>query len=359
MSALDVVLVVLFEDNSETETVIWIDAANVLGIPSVVIPFTIADATEPAESHYPDPLFHAHTNKYNEFVAANYPRWVMRHKDRDVVRRIGIAAIAAEWLGLTPPLPWILNSTRATAVAIESDAGMEHYRRLGLPNSKLIKTGSLADDVLFRSRVGDRLEALAQFGFSAADRVILCAFPPNQLTAIRPNVEFTNYAELVEFWIRALSSHPGWRVIVRPHPFMVETDVKLLYARGAIVSMEHTASLVPLCDVYVASVSSTIRWAIGMGKPVVNYDVFGYNYSDFDRVPSVIKATTKQAFASTLARLTSDAAYLSEITAAAQREAARWAEIDGGSGERIIGLFDSLSTGGPSAFSAQRLRPSS
>ena len=41
------------------------------------------------------------------------------------------------------------------------------------------------------------------------------------------------------------------------------------------------ASLVAISDMYVASVSSTIRWAILAGIPVINYDVYQYGYEDF------------------------------------------------------------------------------
>ncbi len=40
--------------------------------------------------------------------------------------------------------------------------------------------------------------------------------------------------------------------------------------------MRTRLSLVPLCSLYVASVSATIRWAIACGKPVVNYDVYRF-----------------------------------------------------------------------------------
>ena len=346
LSALAIDLLLIFEDNAEADTGIWVDAANVLGISSCIIPFTIADATEPAEAHLPDPLFHVKTSRYNALAASRYPHWTMTHKGCALVRRPGIAVLAAEWLGVASPSPWILNATRASAIAVESEAMLAHYRRLGLPAAKLVKTGSLSDDVLARAQAD--AGARTALGIAGNEKVILCAFPPNHLTAVRQNVEFASYPELVAFWMQTLLARPGWRVIVRPHP-LAEEDVAALRDSGATVSLAHTASLIPLCDLYVASVSSTIRWAVAAGKPVVNYDVFGYGYTDFDDVAGVIKVTSKDAFAAALARLTSDLAELAHTTALARASAPYWGELDGKSSEQILRLFDLLALERPPA----------
>jgi hypothetical protein len=62
----------------------------------------------------------------------------------------------------------------------------------------------------------------------------------------------------------------------RPHSEMPKPDVDMLRSLGAEISTSHTATLVPQSDLFVASVSSTIRWALAMGKPVLNYEVFRY-----------------------------------------------------------------------------------
>jgi hypothetical protein len=327
LSSVAASLLILFEDNAETDSGIWIDAANVLGIPSAIIPFTIADSVEPAESHRPDPLFHVSSNKYNELAAQRFPEWTITHRGIDLIRRPGISILAAEWLGLAPPDPWILNSSHANAVAVESEAMMQHYQRLGVSPDRLRKTGSLSDDILHANRArGD------------GRPTILCAFPPNQLS-VRPGLEFTEYRALVGFWLGALKQ-TGWHVIVRPHPALPAVDLEILRSHGVEMSTSHTAALIPQCDLFVACVSSTIRWALAMGKPVLNYDVFRYAYRDFDDVPAVLTVDTKVSFADALERLTSGG--LDQLTAAAQRDANRWGEIDGRSGERILQLLDSL-----------------
>ena len=64
-----------------------------------------------------------------------------------------------------------------------------------------------------------------------------------------------------------------------------------------------TAEMVPASDIYVASISSTIRWAITCGKPVVNYDVYRYRYTDFLAVPGVLATEEQAEFRAVLQRL--------------------------------------------------------
>jgi len=172
---------------------------------------------------------------------------------------------------------------------------IQHYQCLGVSADKLVKTGSLSDDVIHANRVG-----------TDSRSTILCAFPPNQLSAIGLDVEFADYRAMADFWIGYLK-RTGWRIIVRPHPAMPKPDVDMLRSPGAEISTSHTAALVPQCDLFVASVSSTIRRALAMGEPVLKYDVFRYAYHDFDDAPAVMTVNDKASFAESLMRLTSGA----------------------------------------------------
>ena len=103
-----------------------------------------------------------------------------------------------------------------------------------------------------------------------------------------------------------------------------------------------TASLIAMGDLFVASVSSTIRWAIAAGKPVVNYDVYRYRYDDYVEVPGVLILEEQTEFADTMRRLTTDPAYLAEIALRQQSVARSWGVLDGDAGRRMIALFESL-----------------
>jgi len=140
----------------------------------------------------------------------------------------------------------------------------------------------------------------------------------------------------------ALQESEGWNILISLHPSVDPATMRYLETDRIKIGPGNTASLVALCDVFVASVSSTIRWAIACGTPVVNYDVYRYRYSDYLGVPGVLILEEQQEFRSALRRLTSDAGYLEQIRLKQQACAAHWGVLDGQAGQRLLALFDSF-----------------
>jgi hypothetical protein len=96
---------------------------------------------------------------------------------------------------------------------------------------------------------------------------------------------------------------------------------------------------VPLCDLYVASVSSTIRWAIACGKPVINYDVYQYGYADYVGVAGVLLVRTRMEFRDALRKLSGDASVRDKLAERQRNDSSRWGMLDGRSGRRIVALL--------------------
>jgi hypothetical protein len=100
--------------------------------------------------------------------------------------------------------------------------------------------------------------------------------------------------------------------------------------------------LIPICDFYSTSTTSTIRWALACGKPVVDFDVFKYRYTDFLDEPAVVTVATRDEFSALMSRLAQDSDHLQRLTRQAQRAASKWGMIDGRSADRICQTFDEL-----------------
>lgn len=338
----DYAALVMSEDNVELDTAVWIAIARRRGVRSVILPYTISNTAEFAESYVHHAPAQVGATWQNRITAALFSRWALRYKDRRFLR-VGYAkVIATEMLGLAPPNPWLLNSGSIDAIAVESPAMRDYYRQAGIPPAQLVMTGSLTDDVLAQARDerSARRAALARdFGFSQDRPILLAALPPDQNTYDRPGCEFKDFDDLIGFWGATLAGLEGWNVIVRPHPKTRADKLATLRAHGVAISDADTAELVPLCDLYLASVSATIRWAIACGKPVVNYDVYRYGYRDYEAAAGVKLVTTRADFIDLVGRLTRDAAFLAEVAAVQQRDAAFWAVLDGHSGRRMVELL--------------------
>jgi hypothetical protein len=332
----------LCEDNVDLDTAIWIEAARKRGIRSIIVPYTIANTVELTEAYVFAAPYQIHASLTNRLIARLFPKWATRHKGRHFMRTSYAKIVAVELLGLTPPNPWLLNSGFADVIAVESAAMRDYYRAAGLPATQLVMTGTLVDDAM-SDVIADaprRRRALLEEAGLPFDRpVLLCAFPPDQNVFNRPGCEFSNFDDLINFWGESLAAVQGWNIIVARHPKTRAGRLDALRQYGLTLTEHDTASLVPLCDLYLASVSATIRWAIACAKPVINYDAYRLDFQDYPDVDAVALVKTREDFRRLLAAMTSDFAKLARMQAVQKREAPRWGFQDGRCGRRLLALI--------------------
>jgi hypothetical protein len=285
----------------------------------------------------------------NRLLARALPRWAHAHRGRRLVRQPAPRAFALELLGLAPPRPWTVHSGFADRIAVESARMLDLYRAEGVPEHKAALTGALSDDVLAAARAQAaprRAALLAELGLDPARPLVLCALPPDQMGSRAEVCEYASYADLVAAWTAALAESGDWNVLVTAHPRVRAGEAGVpAHPRLKLVARD-IAELVPLADVFVASASATIRWAIACGIPVVNYDVYRYGYKDYVGCRGVLAASGQDEFVGALRSLACDPAARAAAAAAQEAEAPRWGMLDGGSGRRVLALFDELARRG-------------
>jgi hypothetical protein len=338
-------LIVMAEENVGYATEVLVRSAHRRGIATLILPYTLANALEPAETFFGDRRFHVRT-RAGRWFAARHPHWVYVHRDQPMFRLPLLHAAAMQVLGLAPATPWVLNGGSADRIAVESEAMTQYYQRANIAPHRLTRTGMLADDILARGladRTARRQQLCTELGLDPALPILLSGLPPNQLSKSRPECEFQTYPDLLDFWVNTLAAVPGWNRVFVLHPSARREDFLHLERAGCRIATWNTADLIPLCDLYINSVSATIRWAIACGVPVLNYDLFRYRYDDFREVKGVLTLEAREDFAAALRRLCTDPAALCKITAAQAAEAPHWGQLDGKAGERILALCRQLS----------------
>lgn len=96
--------------------------------------------------------------------------------------------------------------------------------------------------------------------------------------------------------------------------------------------------MIPLCDLYVASISATIRSAIACGIPVINYDTFRYRYGDYLKADTVVHVEDAISFKDVLTRFCDDHAFSAEFVAKQQRVMRHWGLVDHAFPDRLAQL---------------------
>ena len=336
-------LMVMAADNRSNQAVI-VKSAHQENIPVVVLPQYMASSLEWLEYIQENPDYSC--DKWRNKIAGwLYPRWTIAYKEKRLIALPSEQVLAREWLGIAPPLPWVLHSGFADAIALESEAVREFGVSLGLPPEKLFVTGSVVHDVMAEamSKAHERgAELIKELDLESDRPILLSALPPDMIGG-RLECDFKEYSALVDFWCRSLASVPNYNVAIVLHPSVRYEAMKYIEDWGVKITRKPIAAVIPLCRIFVASISATIQSAIACGVPVINYDVYRYRYVDYNDVAGVIKVEEKANFLEALQKLTSDPDYYSRVASLQAKQASKWGVIDGKASDRLLKLFETLS----------------
>jgi hypothetical protein len=336
-------IILLPEDVVGYVSALMIKAGHELGIPSLILPYTVANQQEAFQSLKNNPAYQL-AGPVNRVVGRLFPRWVMRRDGLAVLRLPAPYVLGHVMTQTSPPDPWMMNSGFANRIAVENDVMRDYYARAGIPLSKMEVVGALSDDNLARFRNDKEAELVRlkqELGLPGDLPLLLIGGCPDQRAAA-PGFDFPGYEQLVAHMLESMAPlRRHYTFLMRPHPNFTELR-PLFEARGVPVTTSDTARLVALADVYIAFASATLRWSIACGIPSVNYDAFHYDYDDFKGVPGVLNVSRPEEFRAAMPSLVPGTSDFRALQAAARAGMARWGRLDGRSVERIEALIGRL-----------------
>lgn len=337
--------IVLAEDNIETYSRAFVVHGAAVGAPTLIVPFTIPNPREPALYYANDPA-HRIVGPAARIVAALRPAWCYTHEGRPLLRLPPSRIAAMEIAGLATPAPWVLNRGGAAAIALDSGAMRAAYLALGFPAHQLAVVGDTNGGILARGlaeRSQLRRTLLAELGLVDDRPLVVCAFPPDQYGTNATDFEHADFPALVDAWMEALATVAGHaNVVVRPHPRLAVERLAASAPPRVVITERPTIELVPLADLYVASISATIRWAIACGVPVIDYDCYRYRYGDYSTAKAVIHVEDRSAFRSAMHRFFSDPVWAAELATEQRRVSGHWGIVDDGCEDRVAALVADL-----------------
>ena len=344
-------IVIFGQDFPGSPNALLTKICNQYGTPTLIIPFAVGTTREMVESLADKSDYEVRSSLLNRMAASLFPHWVNYYAGKRLLRLPGKTVMLLEALGLAPEHPWLPNNSRVTRIAVESPEMERYYRRMRFPESQLRLTGAAYDDELAGTRQSAQVlkqKQCRRLRIDPEKPLLVCAWPTNQFGSRFIPLEFNNYEQLCKAWAKALSlvtRQSDFNVVIRPHPV---TDPEFLvsilrpYRLHNRITDIDTLELVPVCDLFVACVSSTLRWAIACGIPAVNYDCYDYGYTDFDPAKGVSTVKKYADFELVLQRLTEDSGTYAEARRLQAESSAEWGIHDGQSMERILKLIGEL-----------------
>jgi hypothetical protein len=339
--------VILLENNSETTTHILTHYLSQRGIPVFISPTTIPNPAEPVQ-YYTDDTARRVEGRFAETIATAFPNWVWDLGTHKILRAPPIKVMAWEASALHCENPWTLNSGLIDKVFVESAAMADHYITLGFDPDQLAAVGD-ASDVLIAQARADKLKRRQKIdlehNFDPEKPLLLCALPPDQYQGSTQGFEFETFDAFLTGWFDLLAEATKYaNVLVRPHPRLKPEELMKYVHSGVAISSEPTYSLIPLADLYLASISATIRWALAGGIPVLNYDSYRYRYSDYDAARGHVHVETLASASTKIKDF-----FLNEIerkrwSSLARGDALRWGFNDTLMGERVATILGKAPT---------------
>jgi hypothetical protein len=328
-----------------------VHTARRLGIPVLVIPYEFSTLKQPVLSIRSGPRHKDHVinSALRRWVAARYPSWALTWEEEPLLRLPAMHVLSFEWLKMAPPQPWAVHGGEADRVAVESPAMQRHYLSLGMPPAKLTLTGALSDDNLYQHmlrRDETRRALFQELGWAEDSLFLLCSLPPDY-TGKRQEACFSNYRDQLTFWIHTLRQLGRFKVLYQLHPAVTDAEKNFVASLGVPVTTQDPAALIPCCDLFITSVSSIIRWAIACGKPVINFDVYRFDYDDYRDVPGVLTVNETAAFEAEISKLTPCSGYLQDLTDKQRASVKEWGMLDGSSGSRMLEIMQKLTNAHP------------
>ncbi|WP_139112653.1 hypothetical protein [Hoeflea olei] len=330
-------LIVLLEDNAEGLTGLVSHGARKRRIPYVILPDYIPNPAEPARYYFNNP-HHSAATPAGRLIRYLAPQWVLDYDGKELLRLPG-SAIVSRWIrGQRCPQPWILNSGYCSAILLESQSSQKHYEDLGFRPEKLKVVGGAIEDQLHAislEREERRAELMDKYRLDGDKPLIVCGFPPDQYSAATEGFEFNSYDELCRNWFAVLEAvSDRANVLVVRHPRTPEIELRRYAQERVHIASEPLDAILPVSDLYLACISTTIRWALALAIPVINYDTYRYDYGDFSAARGCTEVTGIDAFRKEIETLLEPGEF-DRMRSIAEEDAGRWGLMDGKFQDRL------------------------
>lgn len=328
-------VVVVFEDRILDPEAIWLRQLDRAGIPAVLVRYASSSNESDFWGRRGQGAYSLHRGllaPLRRGFGQAHPEHVRRHGSESLLFYPLWESLALKIAGMADVNPWVVGGGCVARVALQG-----HADRLEAENStgnygRFVVTGQPIWDVLADGNGKHGIE-------HGSNARILCAVPQ---WAEHHQLPWDIHMRFIETLMRILSGCGG-RAVLSLHPKADKATYSPLAERfGLTISEEPLIAHLKSADIFVASWSSTIRWAAMLGIPSINIDWAGQSYSLFEQLVSMPGAPSPDDFERELKGYIADPERRLRIGAALRSEAAVYGSIDGKACQRIIDLISDV-----------------
>jgi hypothetical protein len=212
-------------------------------------------------------------------------KYYYRHYMGNVLQRMGV---------LTSN-PFIMGTGKCTFLCQNSKYFIDKYIKEEVSSQKLLLVGDVSYDSIYKAYLQkDELKQvlIKKYFLEYSRKLVIIALPQwfeHGFISWSEQVKHVNF--IVESVCRL-----GQNVFISLHPKMAHERYHFLESKySCVILRERLADVLPVADMFIASYSSTVLWAVLCGIPTIVVDFIKLNDSSYDFLSS-IKIVKKNHF---------------------------------------------------------------
>jgi hypothetical protein len=222
---------------------------------------------------------------------------------------------------------------------VEGKTTKERHVSLGVASEKVLITGHRSHDdlyELFQRREELRNDLVARYNLDPDQRLLILS--PPQL-AEHGLFDWAVHWKEIRFLCQAIhESHPNGLISLHPKMqreqyMFIEDEYSLPLAR------EPLSHILPAVDLFVATFSSTIPWAVLCGIPAIVVDFYNFDCTRYDFLKGVKVVKRKDELQPLIKRFVSDTMYYNLMVQEQLRQTKSLSPFDGKCTKRILDVI--------------------
>jgi len=240
---------------------------------------------------------------------------------------------------MLPENPWVMGGGHSTFVLADGEETKERYIKLGCKPGKIIVTGHPVHDnlySLYKNRQNLRNSLNQKYSFAPDKKLIIIALPQLAEHGIK---DWKAHWDEIRFLCDTFLQQEA-NCFISLHPKMKHAKYKFIEDEYNIpISKRPLSEILPAADIFAATFSSTIQWAVLSQIPSIVFDFYGLNYTMYDYLTGTRIINKKTELPGEVEKLIKDENYYTHMAAEQKKFSGYISPFDGKCMERIADVI--------------------